>query len=59
MKIRMVVEYDPDWPDDIEPTRWKRLLEAEKEAWFLNQINVADIVDCGPEVGTVTWELIQ
>jgi hypothetical protein len=40
MKVRIVIEYDPDWPDDVDINE---TLEKERQDWLNRHVNIGDI----------------
>ena len=53
MKIRMIVEYDPDWPEGADPHQW---IEHEIACWKDGRIDVQDVIQ--GDDGIVKWEII-
>jgi hypothetical protein len=40
MKVRIVIEYDPDWPDGVDVTE---ALVKERQDWLDGHIDIGDI----------------
>jgi hypothetical protein len=43
MKIRVTIEYDPDWPTIQEGETLEGWLEQERKDWVEGNISVADL----------------
>lgn len=54
MKIRITIEYDPDW-GDIGAEELRRSMEDEKRAWMIGDVGINDIIDTN---GKVIWEIV-
>ncbi len=54
MKIRLTIEYDPDWDENQLTHPIKRLLAGERSAWEQGHIGFTDI-----EPDHVLFELVK
>ena len=57
MKIRITIEYDPDWPEDTTMQEQLGLMKEEQEAWRNGHVDITDVEGVG-EGSTVKWEII-
>lgn len=53
MKIRIEIEYDPDWIllDEMSMKNMAALLEEERQDWLNHRVSVSDVIETG---GTLT-----
>ena len=55
MRIRITIEYDPQWIDDIDTNQ---AVVEERQAWYNGDVDVHDVVDVYGE-RAFTLELVK
>jgi hypothetical protein len=43
MKVRITIEYDPEWEDGLSPEGLQKALDAEQLHWLKGNVDISDL----------------